>query len=148
MLVLLAPPLGSSKIYGGAAMVGRKRNGPSGRRVALVTGANRGLGLETGRQLAARGYTVLLGSRDLAKGEAAAHGIEGDVHPIALDVADPEAPARVVRAAQAAHGRIDVLVNNAGVHYDTWEGVLDADWRIVREAFEVNLFGAWRLAQA
>ena len=42
----------------------------------------------------------------------------------------------------------DALVNNAGIHYDTWQGALDADWRIVREAFETNLFGAWRMAQA
>src|SRR5262245_32220102 len=118
------------------------------RRVALVTGANRGIGLEVCRQLAARGHTVLLGSRDPAKGEAVARGIEGDVHAIALDVADPDAPARAAREAQRHFGRVDVLVNNAGVHYDTWEGVLDADWRIVREAFEVNLFGAWRMAQA
>jgi NAD(P)-dependent dehydrogenase (short-subunit alcohol dehydrogenase family) len=117
-------------------------------RVALVTGANRGLGLEVCRQLAARRHTVLLGSRDLAKGEAAARELSGDVHVIALDVADPDAPEKAVREAQRRFGRIDVLVNNAGVHYDTWQGVCDADWRIVREAFETNLFGAWRMAQA
>ena len=84
------------------------------RRVALVTGANRGIGLEVCRQLAARGHTVLLGSRDLGKGEEAARGIEGDVHPIALDVADPDAPARAVREAQQRFGRVDVLVNRDG----------------------------------
>ena len=117
-------------------------------RVALVTGANRGLGLEVCRQLASRGDTVLLGSRDRAKGEAARREVPGDVHVIALDVADPGAPADVVRGAHRRFGRIDVLVNNAAVHYDTWQGVVDAEWRIVREAFETNLFGAWRMAQA
>jgi len=117
-------------------------------RVALVTGANRGLGLEVCRQLASRGDTVLLGSRDRAKGEAARREVPGDVHVIALDVADPGAPADVVREAHRRFGRIDVLVNNAAVHYDTWQGVVDAEWRIVREAFETNLFGAWRMAQA
>ena len=117
-------------------------------RVALVTGGNRGLGLEVCRQLARLGHVVLLGSRDLAKGQAAARDLPGDVHAVALDVADAEAPAVVVADAKRRFGRIDVLVNNAGVHYDTWEGVADADWRIVREAFETNLFGAWRMAQA
>jgi NAD(P)-dependent dehydrogenase (short-subunit alcohol dehydrogenase family) len=117
-------------------------------RVALVTGGNRGLGLEVCRQLAEGGHVVVLGSRDRAKGEAAAREVPGDVHAIALDVADLEAPAAVVREVHRRFGRIDVLVNNAGVHYDTWQGVVDADWRIVREAFETNLFGAWRMAQA
>ncbi len=92
-------------------------------RIALVTGANRGIGVEVCRQLAARGSRVLLGARDLA---------------------DPDAPARL----RDDVGRVDALVNNAGVHYDTWQGALDADWPIVREAFETNLFGAWRMAQA
>jgi NAD(P)-dependent dehydrogenase (short-subunit alcohol dehydrogenase family) len=117
-------------------------------RVALVTGGNRGLGLEVCRQLAKRGLVVVLGSRDLAKGESAARDLAGEVHAIALDVADPEAAAAAVGEVRRRFGRLDVLVNNAGVHYDTWEGVADADWRIVREAFETNLFGAWRLAQA
>lgn len=120
----------------------------SASRVALVTGGNRGLGLEVCRQLASRGLVVVLGARDPAKGEAAARGLGGGVHPIALDVADPDAAASAVDEVTRRFGALDVLVNNAGVHYDTWEHVVDADWRIVREAFETNLFGAWRLAQA
>ncbi len=114
-------------------------------RIALVTGANRGIGLEVCRQLAPRGWRVLLGARDLARGEAAARGVGGGgVRAVALDLADPDAPARL----RDDVGRVDALVNNAGVHYDTWQGALDADWPIVREAFETNLFGAWRMAQA
>jgi NAD(P)-dependent dehydrogenase (short-subunit alcohol dehydrogenase family) len=112
--------------------------------VALVTGANRGIGLEVCRQLAAGGWGVLLGARDLAKGQAAARGVGGGVRAVALDLADPDAPARL----RAEVGRVDALINNAGIHYDTWQSALDADWRIVREAFETNLFGAWRMAQA
>ena len=112
-------------------------------RRALVTGANRGIGLEVCRQLAAGGWGVLLGARNLAKGQAAG-ALGGDVRAVALDLADPDAPRRL----RDDVGRIDALVNNAGVHYDTWEGALDADWRIVREAFETNLFGVWRMAQA
>lgn len=117
---------------------------PANARLALVTGANRGIGLEVCRQLATRGYRVLLGARDLAKGEAAAGGLPGDVRAVALDVADPDAPARLFEEI----GPVDVLVNNAGIHYDSFQRATDADWRIIREAFETNLFGAWRLAQA
>ncbi len=114
------------------------------KRVALVTGANRGIGLEVCRQLARRGARVFLGARDYDKGEAEARRLGGDVSAVALDVDDPDAPSRLA----AAIGPVDVLINNAGVHYDTWETALSADWRIVRAAFETNLFGAWRMAQA
>src|SRR5438093_4526825 len=117
-------------------------------RIALVTGGNRGIGLEVCRQLAERGYIVLLGSRDRANGEAAARTISGDVEMVVLDVADPEAAQRVASEVEARYGRLDVLVNNAGIHYDTWQSVETADWKIVREAYEVNVFGAWRMAQA
>lgn len=114
------------------------------KRVALVTGANRGIGLEVCRQLGRRGSRVFLGARDYHKGEAEARTLGGDVSAVALDVDDPDAPFRLA----AAIGAVDVLINNAGVHYDTWETALSADWRIVRAAFETNLFGAWRMAQA
>ena len=117
-------------------------------RTALVTGGNRGIGFEVCRQLAARSYKVVLGARDLAKGEAAAKAIAGDVRPIALDVGDSAAPKRALDELRDQGIHIDVLVNNAAVHYDTWQNVENADWAIVREAFEINLFGAWRMAQA
>lgn len=78
----------------------------------------------------------------------AAAAISGEVLPVQLDVSHPDDPARAVHAVNERFGRIDVLINNAGVHYDTWQDVVTADWRVVREAFEVNLFGAWRMAQA
>jgi NAD(P)-dependent dehydrogenase (short-subunit alcohol dehydrogenase family) len=113
-------------------------------RRALVTGATRGIGLELCRVLGDREWTVFLGARDLAKGRAAAATLGPTVQAVALDVADPSAPPRLA----AAIGPVDVLVNNAGINYDTWQGVLDADWPTVRETFETNLFGAWRVAQA
>jgi NAD(P)-dependent dehydrogenase (short-subunit alcohol dehydrogenase family) len=113
-------------------------------RVALVTGANRGIGLEVCRQLTARGYSVLLGSRDAAKGEAAARSLRADVCAVPLDVRDPQGPDRLA----AKVGSVDVLVNNAGVHYGIWQQATTADWWIVRDAFETNVFGAWRMAQA
>lgn len=87
---------------------------------------------------------MLLGARDIVKGEVAARALGGEVQAVRLDVTDPEAPARLF----AEVGPVDVLVNNAAVHYDSWQTALNADWRIVREAFEANLFGAWSVAQA
>jgi NAD(P)-dependent dehydrogenase (short-subunit alcohol dehydrogenase family) len=116
--------------------------------VAVVTGANRGIGLEVCRQLAARGYAVVLGSRDLAKGEAAARGLTGEVHPRQLDVTDPESVERLRAAVEADFGRLDVLVNNAAIDYDTWQRVSGADLDVVREAVETNLYGPWRLTMA
>jgi NAD(P)-dependent dehydrogenase (short-subunit alcohol dehydrogenase family) len=119
------------------------------RRVALVSGGNRGIGLEVVRQLAALGWEVILGARDPKKGETARRSLGApSVTVMPLDVADPEAAPRIAAAARARFGRCDVLINNAAVHYDDWEAATRADFRIVREAFETNVFGAWRLAAA
>ena len=119
--------------------------------IALVTGANRGIGLEVTRQLAGKGFTTVLGSRDPAKGEAAAEALAADgveVHPRALDVADPAATASLSGELERDFGGLDVLVNNAAIHYDTWQRGADADLAVVQEALETNLLGAWRTAQA
>lgn len=126
------------------------RSAPSAGRVALVTGGNRGLGLEVCRQLGDRGLRVLLGARDPEKGARAAErlGLGPDrLRVVPLDVASGELEAQAA-AALRAFGVIDVLVNNAAIHYDTWQTVLTADMSTVREAFETNLFGAWRLARS
>ena len=117
--------------------------------IALVTGANRGIGLEVVRQLAQRGFTTVLGSRDLEKGRAAAEALVGvEVDPRRLDVADPDSVRELASGLEDDYGRLDVLVNNAGILYDTWESGLQADLDVVHEALETNLFGAWRTAQA
>jgi NAD(P)-dependent dehydrogenase (short-subunit alcohol dehydrogenase family) len=123
----------------------------SKRGVALVTGANRGIGLELVRQLAREGFTTILGSRDLAKGEAAAAGLDDQgiqVEVRAVDVADAAGLEALGRSLADDFGRLDVLVNNAAIHYDTWQSGVDADLDVVREALETNLIGAWRTAQA
>jgi NAD(P)-dependent dehydrogenase (short-subunit alcohol dehydrogenase family) len=119
-------------------------------RIALVTGANRGIGLEVCRQLANEGYTVILGARDLSKGEAAARSIaaSGRVLPRALDVTDLETIHRLRDEVGATFGRLDVLVNNAAILYDTWQRALDANLDEVRAAFETNTLGAWQMTQA
>jgi NAD(P)-dependent dehydrogenase (short-subunit alcohol dehydrogenase family) len=116
-----------------------------------VTGANRGIGLEVCRQLADRGYAVVLGSRDAAKGKRAAAALAKDgstVRPCQLDVTDPESIERARAQVAADFGRLDVLVNNAGILYDTWQRAVDADLAQVREALETNTFGAWNMVQA
>jgi NAD(P)-dependent dehydrogenase (short-subunit alcohol dehydrogenase family) len=126
------------------------KNRPS---IALVSGGNRGIGLEVVRQLAAIGHMVLLGSRDLAKGESAARAIgEGyseRVIAVRLNVTDPASVERLARDVDQQFGALHVLVNNAAVHYDTWRTATAADIEgVVREAFETNVLGAWRLIRA
>jgi NAD(P)-dependent dehydrogenase (short-subunit alcohol dehydrogenase family) len=116
--------------------------------VALVTGANRGIGLEVVRQLAARGHTVHLGSRDLDHGRRAAADLDGDVHVVALDVTDRGSLDEVAETIEVRHGRLDVLVNNAAIHYDSWHSALDPDFDVVREALATNVFGAWNTTLA
>jgi NAD(P)-dependent dehydrogenase (short-subunit alcohol dehydrogenase family) len=116
--------------------------------VAVVTGANRGIGREVVRLLAARGVTTVLGSRDEARGREAARGMTGPVVVRRLDVADPASVEAFAAWLRVEHGGLDVLVNNAGVHYDTWQNAAEADLRVVEEALAVNLVGAWRMAVA
>jgi NAD(P)-dependent dehydrogenase (short-subunit alcohol dehydrogenase family) len=118
------------------------------RGVALVTGANRGLGLEVSRQLVEQGFWVCLGVRDLAKGEQAAKAIGNQTRALALDVANASAARGAVREIERGYGRLDVLINNAAIHDDSGVRALDPGWTTIREAFETNLFGAWRVAVA
>ena len=118
------------------------------RSVALVTGGNRGIGLEVCRQLSQKGYIVILGSRDLARGEQAAEDIEGEVVAKKLDVASQEDVDALARWVESEYGRLDALVNNAAIDYDQDQNVLNADLERVQRAFEVNTLGAWRMAQA
>jgi NAD(P)-dependent dehydrogenase (short-subunit alcohol dehydrogenase family) len=87
-------------------------------RVAIVTGANRGIGLEVVRQLAQQGMTVILGARDLKKGETAAEKLAGEglkVLPRQLDVTDEQTITRLATQVEQEFARLDVLVNNAGI---------------------------------
>ncbi|MFB8777294.1 SDR family NAD(P)-dependent oxidoreductase [Streptomyces broussonetiae] len=119
--------------------------------VAVVTGANRGIGHEVARQLAGRGHRVVLGSGDLAKGQAAAARIDPDgtqVVAVRLDVADDASAAAMADRVTRELGRADVLVNNAAILYDTWARAESADLDEVRQALDTNLFGAWRVTLA
>jgi NAD(P)-dependent dehydrogenase (short-subunit alcohol dehydrogenase family) len=122
-------------------------------RIALVSGGNRGIGFEVARQLAAIGHTVILGSRDVAKGEAAARIIDdsypGRVIAARLDVTKPSDIEQLATRIGQRFAALDVLINNAAIHYDTWQTAIAADIEgAVREAFDTNVLGAWRLIRA
>jgi NAD(P)-dependent dehydrogenase (short-subunit alcohol dehydrogenase family) len=88
-----------------------------GKPVALVTGANKGIGLQIATDLAAQGFTVVVGSRDLGRGEAAAKSIGADARAVQLDVTDQTSIAAAAERIQNELGRLDVLVNNAGISH-------------------------------
>ena len=112
--------------------------------IALVSGANRGIGAEIARQLATdQGFLVLAGARDPAKVAA----IDGLV-PLELDVSDQASVDAARERFEADPGRLDVLVNNAGVGGSYTQGAADFDLDDAKRTLETNLFGAWRLAQA
>ena len=109
--------------------------------VVLVSGANQGLGKETARQLAERGMTVFMGSRDPERGAAAAGELASDgvrVKPIQLEVTDPSSVEGVAARIRREHRRLDVLVNNAGIVVEAPATEIDAAQ--MRENFEVNVF--------
>ena len=113
--------------------------------ITLVTGGNRGIGLAVCRQLAGLGHVVLLTAR--SAGAAAAAARAAGAEPLPLDVADPASIAVAARQVGERHGRLDVLVNNAAIDYDTWQRAIDADLAVVREAAETNLYGPWLMVQ-
>ena len=128
-----------------------RRSSDGSVRVALVTGANRGIGFEVCRQLATRGFAVLLTARDAEKAQSAANRLAsvGQVEPLALDVADASSIKNAQNEVATKYGYLDVLVNNAGINYDTWETAEDADINgTVMQTITTNLLGPWRVCQA
>jgi NAD(P)-dependent dehydrogenase (short-subunit alcohol dehydrogenase family) len=123
-------------------------------KIALVTGANRGIGFEVCRQLAqsspSDNFTVLLTTRNSTKGEAAVkqlteQGLNIFFHR--LDVSDVNDIKQISLDVINQYGRLDVLVNNAAILYDSWQSATDADLDIVSKALSTNLYGPWLLCQ-
>ncbi|KHJ53608.1 short-chain dehydrogenase [Aureimonas altamirensis] len=121
------------------------------KRIALVTGANKGLGFAIAHQLGLGGHGVWLGCRDQARGEAAADRLREigiDARVVRLDVTDPESVASAVAEVGAATDRIDVLVNNAGTHFGPPPPAGEEPIDQIRAIFETNVFGVLSVTQA
>lgn len=130
----------------------------NGQRVALVTGANQGIGLQIAKDLVAQGICVLIGSRNLANGEAAALELGDNAHAIELDVTDQVSIQAAAERIRREFGRLDVLMNNAGISRaepdQTFQEavktnlLIDAPLESVRKVFETNVFGVIAVTQA
>jgi NAD(P)-dependent dehydrogenase (short-subunit alcohol dehydrogenase family) len=121
------------------------------KRVGLVTGANRGIGLEICRQLGKAGYAVVLGSRDAARGEKAAAELRAEgleVHVQELDVTDPAAARRAAAFVEGELGRLDALVNNAAIALDPEDALETVDPEVMRRTLETNFLGVLHGCQA
>ncbi|MFD4431594.1 SDR family oxidoreductase [Nocardia sp. NPDC058497] len=129
------------------------------KKVALVTGANKGIGRATAEQLAALGMTVLVGARDARRGEQAAEELRaagGDVHALTLDVTNPATVAESAEVIDERFSRLDILINNAGITgsgqvspdqaHDQIPSTVDLD--MVRAVFETNVFGVITVTNA
>jgi NAD(P)-dependent dehydrogenase (short-subunit alcohol dehydrogenase family) len=120
------------------------------RRVALVTGANRGIGLEIARQLADLGLRVIIGARDLARGEAAAEALQNDrreIHSQMLDVTQAHTIQSAIGQIVDQFGRLDILVNNAGIMIDAETTILELDLTLFQNTLETNALGPLLLSQ-
>jgi len=121
------------------------------KKIALVTGANRGLGFETTKQLSQLGLKVILTARDRIKGENATKELTDqglDVIFYKLDVSNKEDVANIYNVIEKTFSRLDILVNNAAVLYDSNQSTINANLDIVSQALRTNLYGPWLLCQA
>ncbi len=123
------------------------------KKVALITGGNKGLGYEMAKQLAQQGVTVVVAARDQAKGEAAAEKLrhEGlDVRSLKLDVTDQSGYADAIAFLEKNFGKLDILINNAGISVDGFQGtsVSATTAKSLRDTFETNFFAPIALTQA
>src|ERR1700756_2997579 len=130
------------------------------RPVALITGANQGIGFQIAKELAAKNFTVLVGSRDYVRGEEAAKTVDGEAYALQLDVTDPASIAAAAERVRNEFGRLDVLINNAAISHtrplagmsieefskSTRPSVVSLDE--MRSVFETNVFGVVAVTQA
>ena len=119
---------------------------------ALITGANKGIGLETAKQLSEKGLFVYLGSRDIEKGKAIVEELIGNgflnVQAIEIDVIKPDAILSAKNIIQKERGHLDVLINNAGISGIVPQSALVTNTEYYKEVFEVNLYGVINVTQA
>ncbi|WP_407542523.1 SDR family oxidoreductase (plasmid) [Deinococcus radiomollis] len=118
--------------------------------IALVTGSNKGIGLEVARQLAQQGLTVLIGARDQQRGEAAATQLQAEglrAQFLQLDVTDGASLTAAAADVKARYGKLDILVNNAGVQLDD-QPPSQVSIQVLQDTFNMNVFGVVRVTQA
>lgn len=118
----------------------------------LITGANRSIGLETAKQLSKKGLFVYLGTRDLQKGQAVVkelnkNGFE-NIKAIQIDVTNLDTILAAKNVIESEQGKLDILINNAGVSGDFPQTALETDIAVFKEVFEINLFGLIQMTQA
>ncbi|MEM9260830.1 MAG: SDR family oxidoreductase [Bacteroidota bacterium] len=120
------------------------------KKIALVTGSNRGIGYAVVKELLQLGITTILTSRSSEKGKQAVAELQslGDLHYHPLDVSDQDSVDQVTEFVASTFGGLHILVNNAGINYDTWQRTIDADMQVVQETLDTNLLGPWRMSKA
>lgn len=122
----------------------------SNKRVALITGANKGIGFAIARQLGERDHAVIVGCRDLERGEQAAIELRGagiEARSLLLDVTLDDSVTEAMKDVELREGRLDVLVNNAGMHFGPPPAASEESIDQIRQIFEINVFGALRVTQ-
>ena len=112
----------------------------------LVTGGNRGIGLEICRQLAELGHIVIVGVRSIEQGREAVQGFTGEIIVQSLEVTQRGSIGEVAKFIADTYGKLDVLINNAGIGVGN-TGAVNADMNEVKQIIETNFYGAWYMAQ-
>ena len=117
-------------------------------KIALITGVSRemGLGYETAKQLADKGYKVIITAREFEKVKELADKI--NVTAMALDITNDQSVQQLANDFEKQFGKLDVLVNNAGAFFDQDNEPLSGDMQFIKDAFDTNLLGAWRMIKA
>jgi NAD(P)-dependent dehydrogenase (short-subunit alcohol dehydrogenase family) len=121
--------------------------------IALITGANKGIGLETARQLAQQGIHVLIGARDAAKGEAAAQQLQAEGYKadfIALDVSNEASIKQAAQTVSDRYGNLDILINNAGINPEFSQGIFSLDQMpsdLIMQIYQTNVFGPFTMVR-